>query len=218
MAIPTYTREQLITLVSTKLAGSPNTIDAVDHRELETAIVNAIYGQIGDIKEIAVNEAYIIANFQTGTSNPQEGMGLVSGERYGWAICNGKNGTVDKRGNVSVGYDPLNGYPLAQLSTGGGSTPYKQGGEKTVTLTESQMPPHRHKFSDDTNGPDNTLRSNNDIIPVTTNPTSAGIGANGSGSGRIYQTSRTGGINNNTQAHNNMQPYIVTLFIQRIAV
>lgn len=209
MAIPTYTREQLITLISTKLAGSPNTIDAVEHRELETAIVNAIYGQIGDIKEIAVNDAYIIANFQTGTSNPQEGLGLVNGERYGWAICNGKNGTVDKRGNVSVGYDPLNGYPLAQLNTGGGPTPYKQGGEKNVTLQESQMPPHNHGYTG-RNGrgfPD----ASGDTVPSNWVE----------GDGNWYRTyvrdtkieNKGGGL-----AHENMQPYIVTLFIQRIPV
>ncbi len=215
MAIPTYTREQLLTLLSTKLADQ-STITALEHRDLETAIVNAIYGQIGDIKEISCDTTYIANNFKTGTGLPDEGLGLPSGERYGWAICNGKNGTVDKRGNVSIGYDPSSYATLASTQSGGPNPPYKQGGQKRVTLQESEMPSHRHKFSDDTNGDTNTLRSGNDIIPFVTNPTSAGISANGSGSGKIYQTSRTGGTNNVTQSHENMQPYIVTLFIQRI--
>jgi microcystin-dependent protein len=213
------TKQELLDLVISKLAGSPNTIDASEHRELENAIVDAIFtdrSQIGDIKEISCTTQYITANFEPSSNIINEGKGKVNGERYGWAICNGKNGTVDKRGNVSIGYDPVNYQTLASTQSGGGTIPYKQGGARDVTLTEEQMPPHRHKFSDDTNGPTNTLRSNNDIIPFVTSPLNAGISANGSGTGQIYQTSRTGGSSNVTQAHNNMQPYIVTLFIQRI--
>jgi hypothetical protein len=206
MALPTYTREQLLSLITDKLADQ-SIITALEHRELETAIVNAIYGQVGDIKEIACTQQYITDNFEPSSNVINEGLGKISGERYGWAICNGKNGTIDKRGRVGVGYNPADG----DFSTLGNTS-----GTKTVTLTEQQMPPHRHKFSDDTNGPTNTLRSNNDIIPFFTSPINAGISANGLGTGQIYQTSRTGGSSNVTQAHNNLQPYTVTLFIQRV--
>lgn len=209
MAIPTYTREQLITLISTKLAGSPNTIDAVEHRELETAIVNAIYGQIGDIKEIACDSTYITNNFKIGTNLIDEGLGLSTGERYGWAICNGKNGTVDKRGNVSIGYDPSSYATLASTQSGGGTTPYKQGGLKTVTLTIEQIPIHNHGYTG-RNGrgfPDASA----DTVPSNWVE----------GDGNWYRTyvrdtkieNKGGGL-----AHENMQPYIVTLFIQRIPV
>ena len=213
MAIPTYTREQLITLLSTKLADQ-STITAVEHRELETAIVNAIYGQIGDIKEISCNTTYIANNFKTGTGLPDEGLGLPSGERYGWAICNGKNGTVDKRGNVSIGYDPSSYATLASTQSGGPNPPYKQGGEKNVTLQESQMPIHNHGYTG-RNGrgfPD----ASGDTVPSNWVE----------GDGNWYRTyvrdtkieNKGGGLTGATIAHENMQPYIVTLFIQRIPV
>lgn len=210
MPVPNFpTRLELLNLISTNLAGSPTTINAIAHRDVETAIVNAIYGgQVGDIKEIACNTNYISTNFDV------SGKGKQTGERYGWAICNGQNNTVDKRGRVAVGYDPSD--PSYNVLYADVPNTGATGGEKNVTLIESQMPSHRHKFSDDTNAPTNILRSGNDIIPFTTSPANAGISANGSGTGQIYQTSRTGGTNNITQAHNNMQPYVVTLFIQRI--
>ena len=188
MAVPTYTREQLLNLISTKLAGSPNTIHATEHRDLETAIVNAIYGQEGDIKEIAANDAYILANFDM--TAPSPGLGLANGERYGWAICNGYNGTINKMGRVGVGYDPVN----YTLGTNAGSN---TGGEKTHTLLVTEMPPHSHN------------------IPARS---FAGSGSGGGadfpqGADTTVSTSSIGG----GLAHNNMQPYIVTLFIQRIA-
>lgn len=209
------TKQQLLDLIVLNLADQ-STITASEHRALENAIVDAIFTDkslIGDIKEIAVPQSYIAANFEPSSNGQFEGRALPGSERYGWAICNGKNGTVDKRGNVSIGYDPVN-YPLLTLSGANGAV----GGEKTHILLDSEMPPHRHKFSDDTTGPTNALRVDNDIIKYgTANAAISAQGTGGVNSGTLYQTSRTGGTNNVTQAHNNMQPYIVTLFIQRIS-
>jgi len=209
MAIPTYKREQLLDLISQKLAGSPNTIDASEHRELEEAIVNAIYGQIGDIKEIACTAQYISDNFIIDPNSVNEGLGKSTGERYGWAICNGKNGTIDKRGNVSIGYDPINYPTLAQLGGQG-----KQGGDKTHTLSVTEMPPHSHTRP---RGNDNNLgggstqygwQAIDDLWGSYATSITGGAGSTSTGN-------TTGG---STVPHNNMQPYIVTLFIQRIAV
>jgi len=197
MAVPTYTREQLLTLISTKLAGSPTTIHATEHRDLEIAIVNAIYGQVGDIKEIACDQNYINNNFDMTALAP--GLGLANGERYGWAICNGNNGTINKMGRVGVGYDPTN-YAI-------GTT----GGEKTHTLLVTEMPPHTHKISGSTydNGdPGNYALGSAGTEQDFDIPTKITGGAGSTSTGNT-----SGGA---TVPHNNMQPYIVTLFIQRI--
>ena len=121
----------------------------------------------------------------------------LPGERYGWAICNGLNGTVDKGGNVSVGYDPSDADfdNLTQPGTNLG-TP----GEKNITLNINQIPPHNH------------------TIPANNGSGGSGGAQFPSGGGTTVATSIKGGLNGLTQAHNNMQPYIVTLFIQRIPV
>jgi hypothetical protein len=204
MAVPTYTREQLLNLISTKLAGSPNTIHATEHRDLETAIVNAIYGQEGDIKEIAANDAYILANFDM--TAPAPGLGLANGERYGWAICNGNNGTINKMGKVAIGYDPVN-YTLGTIA--GSNT----GGEKTHILTKSEMPIHNHTPNQGTG-----FNANTSFYQTANIPESQGyqIGGSFDDANGHFKRSATTGDTGGGLAHNNMQPYIVTLFIQRI--
>lgn len=54
---------------------------------------------------------------------------------YGWALCDGTNGTPDLRGRFIVGYDKTDtDYDTID----------KTGGQKLVTLTTSQMPSHSH--------------------------------------------------------------------------
>lgn len=54
---------------------------------------------------------------------------------YGWALCDGTNGTPDLRGRFIVGY----GKTDTDYDTIG-----KTGGQKLVTLITSQMPSHSH--------------------------------------------------------------------------
>ena len=140
----------------------------------------------GDIKEIAVDNTYLSANF--------DGTGLGKNERKGWAICNGANGTINKKGRVSIGYDSTN-YPTL------GAT----GGEKEHVLTEAEMPSHKHYgFGESVS-----------TFPLGVSSGSADkAGSNGgySTDNYYYGTTDAG----SDQAHNNMQPYIVTLFIQKI--
>ncbi|MDR0873366.1 MAG: hypothetical protein LBN27_07875 [Prevotellaceae bacterium] len=56
----------------------------------------------------------------------------------GWKLCNGQNGTPDLRGRFIVGYNPDDGDYNAIG---------KNGGAKTVTLSEGQMPAHNHADS-----------------------------------------------------------------------
>jgi len=80
----------------------------------------------GDVKEVDCDGAYIAANF--------DGTGLGINERIGWAICNGNNGTKNRNGRVSLGYDPSgagigtpsgsvnNSIPFTGYGSGGGNT------------------------------------------------------------------------------------------------
>ncbi|MDB0603200.1 hypothetical protein PL373_19115 [Tenacibaculum maritimum] len=56
----------------------------------------------------------------------------------GWHLCDGQNGTADLRGKFIVGYNPAD---IDNDAVG------KTGGEKEVTLTEAQMPSHKHTGS-----------------------------------------------------------------------
>lgn len=146
------------------------------------------------------------------------GSGAGTGDWLNIYLCNGNNGTPDLRGRVLVGatsgmfgsaldpaVDPaIAGNPSYTLS---GSLPPlfpSVTGVNQVTLNATQIPSHthaisttvnvtetahRHKFSDDTNGPTNALRVDNDILPVNTTPTNAPISGTGEGAGRIYETS-----------------------------
>ena len=89
----------------------------------------------------------------------------------------------DLRGKVTVGKDSTD----ADFDTLG-----KTGGEKTHTLTVSEMPKHSHNFQfDQTEG---------------SNVTAVKTGVNNA---YAKATSETGG----GQAHNNLQPYLVTNYI-----
>jgi hypothetical protein len=141
-----------------------------------------------DVKELDCDAAYIDANF--------DGTGLGFNERKGWAICNGNNGTKNRSGKVSVAYDAAD----ADFNTLGFNA-----GEKKHTLTLGELPPHDHS-----NGVFNRLLQY-----------SAGSGSTGGATDTTpgepniatYGTLQSVGANT---PHNNLQPYLVTLFIQKL--
>ena len=116
-----------------------------------------------------------------------DSTGLGINLRTGWAICNGNNGTQVRLGRVAVQLDASQ----TEFATIG-----QTGGEKTHVLTIPEMPAHTHGFIDPTGGLDFGSGS------TRTSNTNAGAGTTGS----------TGGGG----AHNNLQPYLVTLFIQKL--
>jgi hypothetical protein len=68
----------------------------------------------GDIKEVFCTPTYLTTYFTQ--SGPNAGLGI--GERAGWAICNGNNGTPNDNGRVVVAYGTS--YPV--LGATGGYT------------------------------------------------------------------------------------------------
>ena len=225
MSLPaTPPKQEIVNLIDSYLQTNGN-ITAAQHKEIELKLVDAIYGaQIGDIKEIAADDNYIISNFQTGSSNNEEGKGLASGvntpngistgERYGWAICNGKNGTINKKGKVAIGYDPSL-YPLNSVA-----------GSNTGGFKDAALVSHSHYIAVWASETNNNTGS---LYDGTTSDREQGLSTrafNQSSDAFDYELVATPGTQNagrtsvqgTSGLDRNMQPYVVTLFIQRIPV
>ena len=105
------TYQDILDLINANLA-SGSKIQAVKHREVETALLDFIQSnsaQQYDIKAIYANSAYLGDNFDSN--------GLGKNLRTGWAICNGNNGTPNISNRVIVSY----GSDFPTLNAVGGS-------------------------------------------------------------------------------------------------
>jgi len=116
----------------------------------------------------------------------------------GWALCNGQNGTPDLRNRFVVG-------------AGGEYQVNATGGEKTHTLSSSEMPSHSHEWVGDDQlsgiepGASTPLRS-------TTTRYDAASSLGGSWLSHVYATSQAGG----SAAHENRPPYYALCYIMRV--
>lgn len=182
----------VLTAINSNLADGTQ-IAAALHRAVEIAILDFAESQWlpGDIKEIDCTDAYIAANFDA------NGIGI--NERAGWAICNGYNGlTRNRTGRVSVGYGsvtPLGTAGLASThpSVGASISSPVIGGQKDAVVVA-----HTHTISYGTSGTNTSTQVKGDADGDTL------IGT---------KTTNSTGVSGNNM---NMQPYIVTLFIQKL--
>jgi microcystin-dependent protein len=85
-------------------------------------------------------QAGIIMYSGSTTNFITNGLGKVGTQLDGWALCNGNNGTPNLKGRFIAGYDPLD----ADYNAIG-----NLGGSKTVSLINTQLPPHTHLLSPD---------------------------------------------------------------------
>jgi microcystin-dependent protein len=210
--MPTY--NEVANLILTNLDDAvPGGITAAAHRSVENALLNfakeiaEAQWLKGDIKEVDCTQQYIADNF--------ESNGLGKNERLGWAICNGFQGlTKNRTGRVSVGYGvngaDTNGVSIAQTNIGATIAAPVIGGEKNHTLVVTEMPRHRH---------DSLLFSEGGVGNFAGGQGGT-AGGDGTGLTRYTGGAGSGETNNLTTGtavpHNNMQPYIVTLFIQKL--
>jgi hypothetical protein len=176
-----------------KVEVSPSVISQINNNTSQINTINSNPAWItGDIKEIDCTDSYIGLNF---TAN-----GLGINERVGWAICNGNNGTRDRRRRVSVQID----LTASNLSYGGMGNFI---GEETHTLTEPEMPVHSHNIKGITGG-DND--DNNNTISF------AGGDKDEGEPGFNFINTQACQPKGQNLPHNNVQPSIITLFIQKL--
>lgn len=177
------TRTNLQNLINSNLADFSNILP-IKHREVETALLNEI-APLYEVKELDIPDAqlatFLTANFDL--------TGLGINNYTGFAICNGSNGTRNRGGRTSIGYDTTNYATI-------GAT----GGNKDAVVVS-------HSHTAITNA--NIVLGSGDAKDITID----GVVSATTGS-PITATVNTEGVSGTDK---NMQPYIVTLFIQRIA-
>lgn len=160
-------------------------------------------GAVVIYEETSVGGRNIDFNFDTG-------LGREDTEWFGWAICDGRNGTQDRGGLFSVGYkssDP----DYATLSIVGGS--------KSVQISVGQLPKHRFNlfaFADVPWNVNNKINSANDSVAreaAGSNASREYAMLKASSEPTIGKSSEVG----NNEGHENRPPYIVSLFVKKIA-
>ena len=117
------------------------------------------------------------------------GLGRENTPWFGYAICDGRNNTVDMGGLFPVGYKPGE-YEINAT-----------GGDKEVALTKAQMPKHDHDY---TNMLGTDSRRGNVGSPFLKFP-----GPNG------VPPEKTGEAGNN-EAHENRPPFRAVVYVTRI--
>ena len=116
---------------------STQTIEDIVAEQITTILTSDEYWDIGIPigTKLAITEAQL-ANFNLVGGS----WGAGSGKFAKWAICNGNNGTDDYKGLTTRGYNVNDSdYDDASSTNSAGSD--------SVTLTTSNIPPHRHKYT-----------------------------------------------------------------------
>lgn len=92
----------------------------------------------------------------------------------------------------------------------------KKDGKEKVVLEVSQMPKHRHSYSDDTNAQGKFPAIEPGFPQTVGGINETKSSGSSSGTGTVYGTSFEGGVNGATQAHENRPPYFVLAYIIKV--
>lgn len=164
-------------------------INTLDDGGLNTALeVRTVLAAFRD-EVWKIGEIKMIKQDATFISANYDGTGLGLASMLGYALCNGNNGTDNYRRKTPVGYDPSTYVSGFHYETLGATF-----GEEKHTLIESELP----------------------VININGHTSVVGTTAGG-GSGNQPWAPGTSDTIGGGQSHNNIQPSIVTVFIQRIA-
>jgi len=193
-------KNTILDLITTNLASASN-ITATELRAVLTAMVNDT-SMLYEVKELDVDNTFITTNFDS------TGLGIDAFD--GWAICNGQNGTKDRGGLVSLGYDATNYDTLGE--TGGSKDAVVVSHSHYTTVYGTETVGNGGSLFDgvDANRKEQSLSAkaqdqNSDAFDYEL------VTVSGTADSGKTSTSGVSGTNAN------LQPYLVTLFIQRIA-
>lgn len=144
--------------------------------------------------------------------------GLGKWEYLGFAMCNGSNGTYDLRGRFPVGYDNRATDP-----GGPGSVwrpeyfvPGTTGGKDEVALIISEMPAHNHTGNGGSNidgGEFGLMRK----TEIGEGRTASGVDAT-NGEPDVMTSPIDIPVQGGGAAHENLPPFLVVVYIERIAI
>jgi hypothetical protein len=179
-------------------------IDAINDGGENTAsevrtVLNAMRGEVCKLYEVKEIDVNLTANPDYLTDN-FDLTGLGINEMVGFAICNGANGTKNRKGRTSIGYDVDNYPTLGAIA----------GSKDQVVIS------HTHGYKD-------AVLAQRDDIAVPYADGYDAIGPNVQGAAgdtnnnALWFKNRTTNTTGESGAGKNMQPYIVTLMIQRIS-
>lgn len=135
--------------------------------------------------------------------------GSIGNIAPGWFLCDGTNGTPNLRGKFIVGYDAtdVDYNPVG-----------KQGGEERVTLTEAQMPAHKHTGSTNSAGAHSHSYQRGKVVRgYRTAADDYPLGGNANavtGSAGAHSHTFTTNNRGSSQSHENRPPYYVLAYIQ----
>lgn len=137
------------------------------------------------------------------------GLGIAGNVR-GWAICNGSNGTYDMRGKGPMGYNSAD----ANFDAVGTKT----GGASTTTIGMANLPAQGVGFRDwYLPGSPGDLPGATDFDPLPSGfNNNLGVAGHDTDNSIVLARDKTTDNLGSGTAINNLQPYRVVLFIQRV--
>jgi len=118
-----------------------------------------------------------------GTRSNFDASGLGTGNLSGWALCNGKNNTIDLSGFFIAGYNPS----VPDFKDLGASTK----GRNNFTLEKDNLPAHKHNISDPGHSHDLTITSglnHSHSASIKLNKTAASYAKADDGTKRVYSS------------------------------
>lgn len=184
-------KQFILDLINNNIRNKNPKVKKAEHADVEEALLDAIFIPY-QVIELDCTQQFIDDNFDL---NPGSTMGLGKNLMVGFAMSNGNNGTRDRRKKTAVGYDPTAFVSGNDFSLIGNTF-----GEENHQLTIPELPAHDHNLTN------LNEHNNNNALHE------ASFFDQGYGNKSKAKTDKNG----SDQAHNNMQPSIVTLFIQRV--